>query len=49
MTRRSLREALTAELRFAGPAALALFAAGFAVTFPFALRTALRRIPRETP
>ena len=46
-TRRSLSEALSAELRFAGPAAGVLFLAGFAVTFPWALRAGLRRYPRE--
>jgi hypothetical protein len=46
-TRRSLREALSAELRFAGPAFGLLFLAGFAVTFPFAFRAGLRRYPKD--
>jgi len=49
VTRRTLRQAIAAELRFIGPAALALFAAGFVTTFPFAYRHALKRYPRETP
>lgn len=47
MTRRTLRQAITAELRFIGPAALVLFAAGFLITFPFALRAALKAHPKE--
>lgn len=46
--RRTPLEAIRVELRFIGPAAFALVGAGFLVTFPFALRTALRRIPKET-
>jgi hypothetical protein len=48
-TRRSLREALSAELRFAGPAFGLLFLAGWLITFPIAYRHALRRLPKETP
>jgi hypothetical protein len=49
VTRRTLRQAIAAELRFAGPAALLLFACGWLITFPIAYRHALRRMPRETP
>jgi hypothetical protein len=45
---RNQRQVLT-DLRFAGAWLGLCFAAGFAVTFPIALRAAVRRYSEETP
>lgn len=48
MTRRTATEAVWSEWLFLRVPAACCFAAGFALTFPFALHAALRRYLKET-
>lgn len=45
MTRRTLRQGIAAEWRFASKPLALLFVVGFVPTFLFSYRTALRRLP----